>query len=115
MERKTSYGITLGFSIVSLIFSILGIISMIMIYVMFIYAGSGHGTQAVTNEAVLGITGAIFFIGMMWFFAGLGALIGFIMTIVGIASKNTKILWIPVVSLILGMIPYVITIMFAFR
>ncbi len=36
------------------------------------------------------------------------------MTIVGIASKNTKILWIPVVSLILGMIPYVITMMFDF-
>ena len=91
-------------SVISLVFSGLGMLSLFMTVVMFFYAGSGNNSTAVINEAVLGILGIMFFVAGSWIFGLIGLIMGIIVTIVGLVKKQFRQIWIPIVSAILGII-----------
>lgn len=94
-------------SIISLVISGLGMLSLFMTVVMFFYAGSGNNSTAVTNEAVLGIMGIMVFVVGAWIFGLLGLIMGIIVTIVGLVKKQFKLIWMPIVSVVLGIIPLI--------
>ena len=107
MEQKQSSNAFKVVSIVSLVISGLGILSLVMIGVMLIYAGSGGGSAtAITNEAVLGIAGMLLFVACAWIFGAIGGLMGIVMTIIGLVKKYFRIIWIPILSVVLGMLPF---------
>lgn len=107
MEQKKTSNAFKAVSIVSLVISGLGIISLGMIGVMLIYAGSGGGSAtAVTNEAVLGIAGILLFVACAWIFGAIGGLMGIVMTIIGLVKKYFRIIWIPILSVVLGVLPF---------
>ena len=99
-------------SIISMVFTGLGMVSLFMIVFMYMYAGSGGGSgTAVTNEAILGIIGIFFFVVIGWIFGGIGGVMGLILTIIGLAKKYFSRVWMPGISLVLGSFPIVIPIL----
>ena len=107
MEQKKTSSVFRVVSIISLVISGLGILSLVMIGVMLIYAGSGGGSAtAITNEAVLGIAGMLLFVACAWIFGAIGGLMGIVMTIIGLVKRYFRIIWIPILSVVLGMFPF---------
>lgn len=107
MEQQKNSKAFLVASIVSLVISGLGIISLVMVGAMIIFAGSGGGSAtAITNEAVLGIAGAFLFIACAWIFGGIGGIMGIVMTIIGLVKKYFRIIWMPILGMVLGMLPF---------
>ncbi len=101
-EKRPSAG-PVVFSVIALAFSVLALIcAIILIIVSAIGPESGGSATALTNRAVLTVSGMIFFTGFTWIFALIGTLIGFVMTIVDIAVKRVKVIWIPVLAMVLG-------------
>ena len=91
------------FSIIALVFSSLALVSAILfIIVLHIGPESGGTATALTGRAVLTVSGMILFTAATWGCAMTGGFLGFIMMIVDIAVKRLKILWIPILSMVLG-------------
>ena len=104
-ENKPSKAFSTA-SIVSLIFSGLGALFSLMVVVMYFFGGSGGGYHtAVTNEAILGIAGVMIFAVGSWIFGFIGFLMGLIITIVGFVKKMTEKIWMPILSIVLGLVP----------
>ena len=107
MEQEKSSKAFLVASIISLIISGLSIISLIMVGVMILFAGSGGGSAtAITNEAILGMAGVLLFVACAWILGGIGGIMGIVMIIIGLVKKYFRRIWIPILSVILGVIPF---------
>ena len=92
-------------SIISLVFSTLAIIcAILLLLVVNVGPKSGGTSTALTNEAVLTVSGMIILIAGTWGFAIIGGLMGFIMTIIDIAIKRIRILWMPVLAMVMGIV-----------
>ena len=63
---------------------------------------SGGSATALTNRAVLTVSGMIFFTGFTWVFAMIGGFMGFIMVIVDVILKRVKIIWLPIAAMVLA-------------
>ena len=112
MEQKKPSKAFSALSIVSIILSGLGILSLFMIIFMYMYAGSGGGSgTAVTGEAILGIIGIFVFVVIGWIFGGIGGLMGTVLLIIGLVKKYFSRIWMPSISVALGWLPIVIPIM----
>ena len=91
------------FSVIALVFAALALIcAIVLIIISAVGPESGGSATALTNRAVLTVSGMIFFTGFTWIFAMIGGLMGFVMTIVDIIVKRTKIIWIPVSAMVLS-------------
>ena len=101
-EKRSSAGPVI-FSVIALVISALALIfAIVLIIISAVGPESGGSATALTNRAVLTVTGMIFFTGFTWIFALIGALMGFVMTIVDIVIKRVKIIWSPVLAMVLG-------------
>ena len=101
-EKKPSAG-PVVFSVIALAFSALALIcAIVLIIISGVGPESGGSATALTNRAVLTVSGMIFFTGFTWIFAMIGGFMGFIMIIVDIVVKRVKIIWIPIVAVVLG-------------
>ena len=90
-------------SVISLIFSVLALIcAILLIIVSNVGPERGGSATALTNRAVLTVSGMVFFTGFTWLFAMVGGFTGFIMTIVDAVVKRVRIIWIPILAVILG-------------
>lgn len=102
-QEKRPSAVPVVFSVIALVFSAFALIcAIILIIISAVGPESGGSATALTNRAVLTVSGMIFFTGFTWMFAMIGGLMGFVMTIVDIIVKRTKIIWIPVLALILS-------------
>ena len=101
-EKKPS-AVPVVFSAIALTASVLALIcAVLLIVVSAVGPESGGTATALTNRAVLTVSGMIFFTGFTWVFAMIGGLMGFIMLIVDIVVKRVKIIWIPILAMVLG-------------
>ena len=101
-EKKPS-AVPVVFSAIALTASVLALIcAVLLIVVSAVGPESGGTATALTNRAVLTVSGLIFFTGFTWVFAMVGGLMGFIMLIVDIVVKRVKIIWIPILAMVLG-------------
>ncbi len=110
-EKKTSKGYLIA-SIISLVITGLEILSGICIVLSLIFAGTGPGDTAVTNEAVVGILGMLFFIAALMILSAAGGVMGLIVAIVGLIKKQYKLIWMPIISVVLGIGPWIFIPMF---
>ena len=85
------------------------ICAVLLIVVSAVGPESGGTATALTNRAVLTVSGMIFFTGFTWVFAMVGGLMGFIMLIVDIVVKRVKIIWIPILAMVLGVISVILS------
>ncbi len=101
-EKKPS-AVPVVFSAIALTASVLALIcAILLIIVSAVGPESGGSATALTNRAVLTVSGMIFFTGFTWVFAMIGGFVGFIMLIVDIIVKRIKIIWIPIVAMVLS-------------
>ena len=101
-EKKPS-AVPVVFSVIALVFSTLALIfAIVLIIISVVGPESGGSATALTNRAVLTVSGMIFFTGFTWVFAMIGGFVGFIMLIVDIIVKRIKIIWIPIVAMVLS-------------
>ena len=101
-EKRPSV-VPVVFSAIALAFSSLALIcAVLLIVVSAVGPESGGSATALTNRAVLTVSGMILFTGFTWIFAMIGGLMAFVMTIVDIIVKRVKIIWMPVLALVLG-------------
>ncbi len=103
MEQNKSLKGFLTASFISLGISGLGFLSMCMAGACLLFAGSGPGDTAITNEFVLGAAGIMLFVVLAWIFAGMSSLMGIVVTIIGLAKKFFSKIWIPILSVFLGL------------
>ena len=101
-QEKRPSAVPVVFSVIALVFSALALICAIVLIIISDVGPESGSATALTNRAVLTVSGMIFFTGFTWLFAMIGGLIGFIMTIVDIVVKRVKIIWIPVSAMVLG-------------
>ena len=102
-QESRPSAIPVVFSVVALVFSALALICAIVLLIISVVGPeSGGSATALTNRAVLTVSGMIFFAGFTWLFAIIGGLMGFVMTIVDIIVKRIRIIWIPVLAMVLG-------------
>ena len=104
-EKKTSKGCLIA-SIISLVITGLEILSGLFIFFSLIFAGTGPGSTAITNEAVVGIMGMMFFIAAVMITSAVGGLMGLIVAIIDLVKKQYKLIWMPIISLVLGVGPW---------
>ena len=108
-EKKPS-AVPVVFSAIALTASVLALIcAVLLIVVSAVGPESGGTATALTNRAVLTVSGMIFFTGFTWVFAIVGGLMGFIMLIVDIVVKRVKIIWIPILAMVLGVISVILS------
>ena len=108
-EKKPS-AVPVVFSAIALTASALALIcAVLLIVVSAVGPESGGTATALTNRAVLTVSGMIFFTGFTWVFAMVGGLMGFIMLIVDIVVKRVKIIWIPILAMVLGVISVILS------
>lgn len=110
-EKKTSKGCLIA-SIVSLVITGLEILSGIMVFFSLVFAGTGSSHTAVTNEAVIGLTGMVLFIAGFLIIGAIGGLTGLVVAIIDLAKKQFKLVWMPVISVVLGIGPWIFIPMF---
>lgn len=102
-QEKRPSAVPVVFSAIALVFSVLALICAIfLIVVSAVGPESGGSSTALTNRAVLTVSGMVFLTGFAWIFAMIGGFMGFIMTIVDIIVKRLKIIWIPVSAMVLA-------------
>ena len=102
-QGKKPSAVPVVFSIIALVVSTLALICAIVLIIVSTVGPERGGTAtALTNRAVLTVSGMIFFTAFAWGFAMIGGFMGFVMTIVDIAVKRVKIIWIPVLAIVLG-------------
>ncbi len=102
-QGKKPSAVPVVFSVIALVFSALALICVIVLIIVSVVGPeSGGSATALTNRAVLTVSGMIFFTAFTWIFAMIGGLIGLVMTIVDIIVKRVKIIWIPVSAVVLG-------------
>jgi hypothetical protein len=112
-EKTSKLGLIV--SIVSLVISGLGIISLCTIPVLYLYGTTGGGSgTAVTNEAVLGIAGIMFSVVCAWICGAIGGIVGIAGTIVCIVKKQVKKIWMPILSIVLGAVPFLGSVLLLF-
>ena len=108
-EKKPS-AVPVVFSAIALTASVLALIcAVLLIVVSAVGPESGGTATALTNRAVLTVSGMIYFTGFTWVFAMVGGLMGFIMLIVDIVVKRVKIIWIPILAMVLGVISVILS------
>ena len=114
-ENKPSKAFSTA-SVISLIISGSAALFSLMVVVMYVFAGSGGGYHtAVTNEAILGIAGIMVFAVGSWIFGFIGFIMGLIITIIGFVKKMTEKIWMPILSIVLGLVPAAGVILFFVR
>ena len=102
-QEKRPSAVPVVFSVIALVLSALALICSILLIIISAVGPERGGTAtALTNRAVLTVSGMIFFTGFAWMFAMIGGFMGFVMTIVDIIVKRVKIIWIPVLAMVLG-------------
>ena len=102
-QEKRPSAVPVVFSVIALVFSALAMIcAIVLIIISVVGPERGGSATALTNRAVLTVSGMIFFTGFTWIFAMIGGLMGFVMTIVDIIVKRVKIIWIPALAMVLG-------------
>ena len=102
-QEKRPSAVPVVFSVIALVFSALALIfAIVLIIISVVGPESGGSATALTNRGVLTVSGMIFFTGFTWIFAMIGGFMGFVMTIVDIIVKRVKIIWIPVLAMVLG-------------
>ena len=94
-------------SIISLVFSGIGMGCLCLMLLMILYAGSGSSSSAITNEFILGSIGVVLCVVCAWFFGIIGGIMGLVTLIVGLVKKYTERIWIPGVALGLGFFPFI--------
>lgn len=100
-QEKRPSAVPAVFSVIALAFSALAMIcAIVLITISAVGPERGGSSTALTNRAVLTLSGMIFFTGFTWIFAMIGGLMGFVMTIVDIIVKRVKIIWIPIVAMV---------------
>ena len=110
-QNKAAKGFLIG-SIVSLAFTGLSVLCVILMGFLLLLPGSGGSSTAITNEAVLGIAGMMVLVVCAWITGGIGTLTGIIMLIIGLVKKCFNRIWMPIVSLVLCLIPFLGPIIF---
>ena len=109
-QGKKASAVPVVFSVIALSFSALALICAVLLLIVSIVGPESGGTStAITNRAFLTVSGMIFFTAFAWGFAMLGEVMGLVMTIVDIAIKRVKIIWIPAVALGLGIVSMILT------
>ncbi len=108
-QNKKTKGFLIG-SIVSLVFAGLSLFSVGMMVFMLFFAGTGGTANAVTNEAVLGIAGFMLFAAVSWILGGIALISGIVMLIIGLATKNFKKIWMPIISIVSCLLPALVPI-----
>ena len=102
-QEKRPSAVPVVFSVIALVLSTLALICAIVLIIISVVGPEGGGSAtALTNRAVLTVSGLIFFTGFTWIFAMIGGLMGFVMTIVDIIVKRVKIIWIPALAMVLS-------------
>ena len=102
-QEKRPSVVPVVFSVIALASSGLALIcAILLIVVSAVGPEKGGSATALTNRAVLTVSGMIFFTGFTWMFATIGGFTGFIMTIVDIIVKRVRIIWIPVLAVVIG-------------
>lgn len=97
-------------SVISLILSALALISVIILVLISVFGTDRGSSTALTGQAVLFVSGMVLFTAVTWIFAIAGGLSGFIMMIVDIAVKSTDILWMPITSMVIGLISIIVSV-----
>ncbi len=102
-QEKRPSAVPVVFSAIALTASVLALICVtVLIIISAVGPESGGSATALTNRAVLTVSGMIFFTGFTWIFAVIGGLMGFVMTIADIIKKRVKIIWIPIAAMVLA-------------
>ena len=102
-QEKRQSAVPTVFSVISLVFSALALICAILLIIISNVGPERGGTAtALTNRAVLTVSGMIFFVGFTWIFAMIGGFMGLVMTIVDAVVKRVRIIWIPILAIVLG-------------
>ena len=106
-EKKTSKGCLIA-SIISLVLTGLELLSGFLIVLCLGFAGTGPGSTAVTNEFVLGFAGMLFFMAGAMIISAIGGLTGIVVAIIDLVKKQYKLIWMPIISVVLGIGPWLI-------
>ncbi len=113
MDQQKPSSVPTVLSVISLVISALGFICAVILLLISVFGREGGSATALTKNAVMFVSGMVFFTAFAWIFAILGGFAGFFMMIVDVAVKRTNILLMPITSVILGIISIVMSI-FAF-
>ena len=109
-EKKATDAVSL-FSIISMGISGMGILAILLAVGALFLGGSGGSSTAITNEAVIGIAGFILLIGCSAICGVVGTISGVVMTIITIVKKKNKTIWIPILSVVIGLLPFALAIL----
>ena len=102
-QEKRQSAVPVVFSVIAFTASVLALIcALLLIIVTAVGPESGGTATALTNRAVLTVSGMIFFTGFTWVFAMIGGFMGFIMVIVDVIVKRVKIIWLPIAAMVLA-------------
>lgn len=109
MNQNKPSGAPTVFSVISFVISVLAFICAVIFLLTSAFDPDGGTATAVSNRGILTLTGMIFFTAGVWIFGIIGSLLGFIMTIVDIVAKRTRILWMPITAVVLAIVSIVLS------
>ena len=99
-------------SVIALVVSGLALICVVLLLIISkTGTGQGGSATAITNSAALSVAGMVFFTAFTWIFAILGGFIGLIMLIIDIAVKRANNLWMPISTIVVGVISILLSIL----
>ena len=93
-------------SIVAVVSSVLSIICSLLAALCLTYSS---GSVHLTTEAALVIFGYIAIMGFGFIFGGAGCVMGIIGAIVTLVNKRFKLIWIPILAIVLGVVGIILT------
>lgn len=106
-KKKTSKGCLIA-SVISLVVTGLELLSVFFIILCVLYSCSGTSASAITNEFAYGFVGVLFFIAVTMIISAIGGLTGLIVAIVDLVKKQYKLIWMPIISVLLGIGPWLL-------
>ncbi|MCR5673005.1 MAG: hypothetical protein K6F87_04755 [Lachnospiraceae bacterium] len=95
-------------SVIALAFSALALLCVMSLVIVTKVGPESGSATALTWRAVFTVGGMIFFIGFTWILGIMGILAGLVMMIVDIATARKKILWIPILAVVVAIVSIVI-------
>lgn len=93
-------------SVVAVALSVLSIICSLLAALCLTYSS---GSVHLTTEAALVIFGYIAIMGFGFIFGGAGCVMGIIGAIVTLVNKRFKLIWIPILAIVLGVVGIILT------
>ena len=98
------------FSIITLVIGVLSFICAIIVILISVFGTERGGiSTALTNKVVLFITGQIIFTVAVWVLGIIGEIVAFISLIVDIAAKSAKYIWMPIVTMVMGIVSIIMS------